>query len=286
MGSQIGPTSRCWDIGTGIAGYVWEARAQRAALLLQHGYGEYAHRYVDGYGGLIRALLERGISVYALDLRGHGDSPGRRGFTTVERAVEDHLAARRRLATLPVPLFLLGHSLGGIVTASSVLRDPAGVHGVILSSPALQVTANPVARIAVRALAAVAPWLPVHRLPVQGISRIAAEVQRATGDPRMHRGWMPAGLAVGILLATHANWERYGEWTLPTLVVHGTADTFTEPDGSRRFIEEISSPDRTLHLVEGGYHELLNDSGREEILRLLVRWLDSRIEATTDAVPD
>ena len=268
---------RPWDTATGAHGYAWAAARPRAVLLLQHGFGEYAERYVERYNALIPRLLDIGVSVYAFDLHGHGRSPGRRAVTDVGRAVADHLAARRKLAAQPLPVFLFGHSLGGTVTATSVLRDPAGVAGVILSSPALHVAAHPLTRAAGHILAAVAPGLPLVRFDPAGISCDPEQVRAYTQDPLVHHGRMPAGLAASVLFACRDNWARYPQWLAPTLVVHGTADTFTDPDGSRRFVAAIGSSDKTLHLVEGGYHELLNDAKRDETLRVVLTWLQRRL---------
>ncbi|HVL74704.1 MAG TPA: lysophospholipase [Noviherbaspirillum sp.] len=268
---------RPWDIGTGVHGYAWEAPRPRAAILLQHGFAEHAQRYVRQYSALIPHLLDIGISVYAFDLRGHGQSPGRRAVTDVETAVADHLAARRKLEALPLPLFLIGHSLGGIVTATSVVRNPAALQGVILSSPALLVSANPLTRLFARVVGAIAPSLPAKSLPPSGISRIPEQVLQLVQDPLAYHGRMPAGLAASILFTSRGNWNRYRDWQAPTLVIHGTADTFTEPEGSLRFIDAIRSADKTLHLVEGGYHELLNDVGSEQVLQVILGWLEERI---------
>ena len=226
-------------------------------------------------------LLRLGVSVYAFDLWGHGRSPGRRALTDVERSVDDHLAARARLAAQPLPVFLLGHSLGGIVTATSVVRDASRVAGVILSSPALLVSANALTRVFARLVSAIAPALPVRFLPPAGISRLPEQVQAFAADPLVHHGGMPARLAASILFASRDNWAHYHAWRAPTLVLHGTADTFTEPEGSRRFVETIASSDKALHVVEGGYHELLNDVGAEETLGVVLDWLQRRI--ATDA---
>jgi acylglycerol lipase len=266
-----------WDVGTGVRGYAWEATEPRAVLLLQHGFGEYAQRYVDHYSALIPNLLNIGISVYAIDLQGHGRSPGRRAVTDVETAVADHLAARRKLEALPLPLFLLGHSLGGIVTATSAARHPDNLRGVVLSSPALLVTANPLTSLFARVVAAAAPALPVRKLAPTGISRIAEQVELVKADSLMYHGGMPARLAASILFTSRDNWRLYPRWEAPTLVLHGTADTFTEPEGSRRFIANIASRDKTLYLVEGGYHELLNDVGGDDTLRVLLTWLERRL---------
>jgi acylglycerol lipase len=268
---------RDWDIGTGVRGYAWDAPEPRAVLLLQHGFGEYAQRYADRYARLIPRLLEIGVTVHAFDLEGHGRSPGRRGLTDVDRAVADHLAARRSLAAQPLPVFLLGHSLGGIVTATSVVRDPSNVSGVILSSPALLVSVNAVTRIFARIASAVAPTLPARKLAPTGISRIAEELRLASEDPLFYKGAMPAKLAASVLFTSRANWALYPDWTLPTLVIHGTADRFTEPEGSRRFVETIGSSDKTLHMVESGFHELLNDTDAELTIGVVLDWMERRL---------
>jgi alpha-beta hydrolase superfamily lysophospholipase len=78
---------------------------------------------------------------------------------------------------------------------------------------------------------------------------------------------------VTALRVAHDSWDLYPSWRLPTLLLHGTADTVTDPAGSRAFYDTIASKDKTLHLVEGGYHELLNDTGRDETLQVLLNWL-------------
>lgn len=266
-----------WDIGTGVRGYAWRAAHPRATLLLQHGFGEYSERYVERYAALVPRLVELGVSVYAFDLDGHGRSPGRRAMTDVDEAVRHHLVARRGLAELGLPVFLFGHSLGGIVTATSVVREPDGVAGVILSSPALLVSANALLRVIGRVAAVALPGMPVRRVRPRDISRLPEQVQAIVDDPVMYHRGMSARLGASVLFTSRRNWAHYPEWTVPTLVLHGTADRITEPEGSRRFVATIASRDRTLHLVEGGYHELLNDVGAEETLRIVLAWLERRL---------
>lgn len=272
---------RCqpWDIGTGVTGYVWHAPEPRAVVLLQHGFGEYAQRFVERYSRLIPRLLNAGVSVYAFDMRGHGRSPGRRAVTDLGRAVDEHLAARRRLRENSLPVFVLGHSLGGLVTVASVARDQSGLSGVILSSPFLRKEAPAWKRLLVNALAAVAPTLlaPEKPLELSGLSRIPEELELVKNDPLIYRGRASMLLAATALKLLEANPSLYPEWRVPTLVLHGTADTYTDPEGSREFFKAIASEDKTLHIVEGGYHELLNDTDRDETLRVLLTWLESRL---------
>lgn len=270
---------RPWDIGTGVVGYAWQAPNPRAALLLQHGYAEYALRFVTQYHHLIRHLLTLGISVYAFDAWGHGHSPGRRGLVDVGRAVEDHLAARRLLQAQPLPLFLLGHSLGGLVTASSVVRDQTGLSGVVLSSPALQFDAPRSLLAFARVAGFVAPTAPAPRetAPVSDLYHGAADDKRYTDDPLIYRGRLPMLVAATAGTIAAANWQRYPDWTVPVLAMHGTADTWTDPQGSERLIETVAAADKTLHLVPGGRHELLNDTERDVSLDVLLTWLERRL---------
>lgn len=270
--------SEPWEPGGGLAGYVWRATASRGRLLLQHGLGEYAERYVERYGRLIPQLVRVGFDVYAFDAPGHGRSPGRRGVVDVRDLVRRHIAARRGLAKKGGPLFLFGHSLGGLVTAASVARVPDGVAGVVLSGPALLIEANAPTRWLARAVAAVAPALGVRPpLDPAGISRLDEEVRLYASDPKVYRGKLPALVGVSAHDVAREGWGRYPEWRAPTLVVHGGADTFTDPAGGERFVEAIRSQDKRLLLVPDGRHELLNDADREHVLQVVLAWLRERL---------
>jgi alpha-beta hydrolase superfamily lysophospholipase len=268
-------TPEPWDFGERLSGHRWRAAEPRATLLLQHGYGEYAGRYVDRYHRLIPHLVERGFDVHAFDTQGHGGSPGERGLVDVERTVAAHLAARRRLGDRP--LFLLGHSLGGLVTAASVAREPTGVAGVVLSAPALLIRTNPVLRRLAPMLARFAPSLGVQPpLDPSGISRLEDEVAAYRTDPALYRGKLPALTGATALAVSEDGWGRYPRWDAPTLVVHGDADGFTDPEGSRRFVGAIRSADKELIAVPEGRHELLNDAGRDRVLAAVLDWLSAR----------
>jgi len=269
--------SEPWDIGTGVRGYHWRAPEARAALLLQHGYAEYAERYIERYNRLIPHLLGIGLDVYAFDMRGHGRSAGPRCVTDLGEAVEHHLTARRKLASAG-PVFLFGHSLGGLITAASVARDQEGVAAVVLSSPALHVKSNAVDRGLARTLVAVAPGIGVKPpTDPKGLSHLSEQVRLFATDPMIYQGWVPARLGATLLAVAGYGWKRYTEWRAPTYIIHGTADTITDPEGSRRFAAMIRSADKRLDLIEGGYHELLNDTERDTVLEGILAWLRDRL---------
>lgn len=254
--------------------FAWPAERPIANILLAHGFGEYSARYHR----LIGAMNGAGYSVYTYDQRGHGQSGGTRAVNDVAVLVQDHLALRECLRGLDLPLFAFGHSLGGLITAASYLQDPRGAAGVILSSPALLIGVNEPGWLKAvgRVLARVAPGLPLTELPTAGLSRVAEEVSAYATDPQMYHGKVPVLTAISMLKVSESLWAKVPTWKLPTLMVHGDADRLTDVNGSRRFDAEIASQDKTYIEVAGGYHELFNDTVRDEVTGKLIEWLRAR----------
>ncbi|MGQ4271197.1 alpha/beta fold hydrolase [Nocardiopsis changdeensis] len=259
--------------------HVWEtAGPPRALVQLQHGYSEYSERYVTLYGGLIPHLVERGFEVWAQDLEGHGDSPGRPGSPDVRRSVIDHVLARRRMRERGLPVLLFGHSLGGLVTAGSVTVDPEGVAGAVLTSPALIPLPPPPVLEAVKLAGLLFPRLPAP-IPRRGparLTRVAEYVEAGERDTRVFRGRMPLRTAASVLEVNAGVRRRIPHWHTPCLVVHGTGDNVTDAGQSRAFVESLPVEDKEFHPVEGGYHELLHDIDGARTLELVTAWLDRR----------
>lgn len=266
-----------WDIGGNLRGYAWAADDARAAILLQHGFGEYAERYVDQYNRLIPHLLRANFNVYALDMRGHGVSDPK-AVVDVRTAVEDHMAARRRLRNQPLPVFVIGHSLGGLVTAASVAKDPDNTAGAIISSGAFPFNPKRLTRSVSHLLAWIAPAAPTP-LPgahIGGLSRLPAHAKTVTEDTRMYKGKLSNLVADSALITAIESWRLFPSWNVPTLILHGTADTYTNPQGSQLMFQTIASEDKTFASIEGGYHELLNDIDADEVLQTMLQWLHQR----------
>ena len=259
--------------------HVWEtAGPPRALVQLQHGYSEYSERYVTLYGGLIPHLVELGFEVWAQDLEGHGDSPGRPGSPDVRRSVIDHVLTRRRMRERGLPVLLFGHSLGGLVTAGSVTVDPQDVAGVVLTSPALIPLPPPPVLEAVKLVGLLFPRLPAP-IPRRGparLTRVAEYVEAGERDTRVFRGRMPLRTAASVLEVNAGVRCRIPHWRTPCLVVHGTGDNVTDAGQSRAFVESLPVEDKEFHPVEGGYHELLHDIDGARTLELVTAWLDRR----------
>ena len=220
----------------------------------------------------------------AFDLPGHGDAKGPRGHLpswvglrdalvpamfTVSQAMPDHPRA--------LPRVLFGHSLGGALALDRALAHPHGLDALVLSSPALRSAPPPWWKAALAQVARVlAPSLAIPSgLPSDGISRDPEVLRVRDADPRAH-SLISAGTWAGLLAARRRCMAAARTLAMPTLVLQGTADTLIDPQGARDFVAATPPGRAELRLVEGGYHELFNDLGRDALVRGLLAWLDAR----------
>ncbi|MER5439039.1 alpha/beta fold hydrolase [Streptomyces sp. NPDC002790] len=234
---------------------------------LQHGFAEYSERFVDQYSRLVPRLLESGIEVWAMDLLGHGRSPGRRGVVDVRRAVEDHVTVRRDMLARSLPLLAIGHSLGGLVTAGSITADETGVSGTVLLAPALPphlpTPARALLGLATRLLPAAPAPLPAA--PSAELTRRPDVVRQAQQDALMAHVRLPLLVATSSLDVAAAVWSGASRWQAPCLIAHGTADTSTDPRASPRLAGLLTAPGSSYLPVQGGRHELLHDDDAEMV---------------------
>jgi len=250
----------------------------RAAVALVHGIHEHSGRYAS----LAGALNAHGYAVYAFDLRGHGRSAGQRAwiasFEELLDDVEVFLEQLRREAP-GLPLFLLGHSMGGEVAAWLVITRQPCLDGLILSAPALGVGGKvfPVLRHLARFFSWLFPRLRLTRLGCRFMSRDPQVIEDFRNDPLVYHGKFPLRTGAEILRIIRRIQERMEEVQLPLLVMHGTRDFVTDCRGSRQLYERAASPDKTLHLYEGLYHEIFNEPERDQVIGDLIAWLNAHV---------
>jgi len=256
----------------------WRGEAPvRATVVVSHGAGEHSGRYER----VAVELAGVGYPVYALDHRGHGRSEGRRAL--VDRlgnaaADLDVLVERARREHPDVPLFLLGHSLGGTIALRYAVKHQDKLEGLILSGPVAVVDLPPApVRLAARALSAALPWMPALGVDPAVVSRDPREVEAYRTDPLVHHGKLPVRTVAEIAAATEAFPEQVGSLTLPMLLVHGSEDRLAPVQGSRMVYERVSSEDKTLKIYDGYFHEVLNElpEDRKRVLDDIVAWLNA-----------
>ena len=246
-----------------------------AVLALVHGYGEHGGRYRE----LAVELAERGLAVHVYDLRGHGVSAGRRGhikrFTDylVDTAV--YLDAVRT-DDPGLPVYLLGHSFGGLIAAALVeQRTASGLAALILSAPFLRLALEvPPLRIqAARLASAVAPTFDIgNTLDAAGLSHDEAVVAAYRKDPLNHHK-ATARWAAETLAAQGAVLAAAPLIDMPLLVMYGEADPVADPAGARELFAAAASADKTERAYPGYYHEIFNETGRGAPIADLIAWL-------------
>jgi acylglycerol lipase len=247
----------------------------RAALIIVHGLGEHSDRYEH----VAQALTGDGIAVYACDHRGHGRSQGPRAVVDVADVVADvdQLVVRAAGEQPDTPVFMLGHSLGGMIAVRYALDHQARLSGLVLSGALATVDASPALRRIGRLVSAIAPRAPMIALDAELVSRDPAVVAAYQADPLVHHGRIPARTAAQIADTTAAFPEQVGAITLPTLILYGTADGLCPPAGSVMLGEQLGSTDVTIRAYEGLYHEILNEPERETVIGDVRDWLNARI---------
>jgi acylglycerol lipase len=223
-----------------------------------------------------------GLAAYAVDLRGRGKSEGERFYV---EDIGDYVSdvdlmvqtAKSRQPGLRV--FLLGHSAGGVVSCLYTLEHQDELAGLICEDFAFQVPAPDVALKAFKGLSHVAPHAHLFKLKNENFSRDPEVVNAMNNDPLIENENQPLQTLAEFVRADDRLKREFPLIKLPVFILHGTADKVTKFEGSQFFYDTAGSKDKTLGLYEGHFHDLLNDVGKELVLRDIQEWLDARLPA-------
>jgi alpha-beta hydrolase superfamily lysophospholipase len=254
------------------------ASAPRARIVLIHGIGD----QVDGvpYATAAAALSARGLAVRRLELRGHGRSGGRRVYVNAWSEFRDDLGRFVDLVSTErpeLPLFLAGISMGGLIVTNYAAHRPEGIRGVIALAPALGDTGGSRFLLAMLpVLSRLVPSLPIN--PKLDLSRLTRDpdLQRAYVADPLYQTRVTPRIAAELLRAIADTRDRAPGFRAPLLIMHGTADTLTSPEGSREFYERAGAGDKTYKIYEGAYHNLFVEANRKEVYDDIAAWIDAR----------
>ena len=246
----------------------------KATLIIVHGLGEHGGRYMN----LVTPLVADGYAVYAFDNRGHGRSPGKQAYVNSFDEYRQDVMVFQKLVMGEEgerPLFIMGHSLGGLIALYTILHDSSGYTGTIISAPALDTGGvSAVLMAASKILSRIKPDFSVATgLDATAISRDPEAVKAYQADLLVHGVGTPR-LAVESPAAMRWCEENATNLQIPILMIHGTDDRITSPVSSRAFFDKLTAPDKTYISYDGGYHESLNDIHHEQVATDIQNWLD------------
>ncbi|MBV9479267.1 MAG: lysophospholipase [Acidobacteria bacterium] len=227
-------------------------------------------------------FVRAGLAVYAVDLRGRGKSDGERFYVQTFDDYEQDVASVIAMAQSRepgLPIFLLGHSAGGVVSCLYTLDHQDQLAGLICESFAFELPAPDFALAVFKGLGHLAPHTHVLRLKNADFSRDPGAVEVMNDDPLIARETQPTQTLAAMVRADERLKKEFSHIKLPLLILHGTADKAAKASGSEHFYALAGSADKTLKLYEGGFHDLLNDIDKEAVMEDIKGWVTARISA-------
>lgn len=254
----------------------------RAALVIVHGFNSHSGQYL----WTAEQFAANGLAVYALDLRGRGRSEGERFYVEkIEDFTDDveTLVTQAKSENPGLPVYVLGHSAGGVISCVYTLEHQAEIDGLICESFAFELPVPDIALSFLKGLSYITPHTHVFSLNNKDFSRDPAVVQSMNEDILIKGESQPAQTAKVLINAAGRIKEEFPLITIPVLILHGSEDHATKPSGSQHFYEQAGSEDKTLKIYEGHFHDLLNDIDKEVVMADIQNWLDERIPAQQEA---
>jgi alpha-beta hydrolase superfamily lysophospholipase len=232
------------------------------------------------YEWAAQQFTSNGLAVHALDHRGRGRSEGERFFvkkfadwTTDLATFIDIVKAREP----GLPVFLLGHSAGGVIACGYALEHQDELAGLICEDFAYQIPAPDIALAILKGVSRIAPHAHVLKLKNELFSRDPAVVAALNADPLIANESQPSETVAALVRADELLKKSFQQITLPVLIMHGTADKVTKPSGSQESYEKVGSSDKELKLYEGHFHDLLADVGKQQVMADIQAWIDAHL---------
>ena len=274
------PTERRFTAADGLElhAQTWAADHPRAHLVMVHGLGEHCGRYQN----YVDYFVPRGYSLHGADSRGHGRSGGKQGY--VERFDQyvtdvEQLVAHIRSVDAAPPIFVLGHSLGSLITLKYGLDHPAGLSGIIVTGTALRdaLVMPKWKRSLANVLSNVTPSLKMDNgVLTKYLSQDPAVIAAFDADPLNHR-WATPRLATEAEKVRADLYGRAGEWSVPLLMLHGGGDRVCLAEGARAFAKTVPAALVTYREFDGLYHEIHNEREQAQVFGVIEAWLAARL---------
>lgn len=248
----------------------------RAVMLIVPGFNSHSAYF----GWTAEQLATLGFASFGVDLRGRGKSDGERFFVD---AFDDYVSDVEGLYAIAasrypgLPVYVLGHSAGGVVSVAFTYKHADKIEGLVCESFAFQVPSPDFVLAVLKGISHLAPHAQVLALKNKDFSRDPAVVAQMDADPLIAHETQPTKTVAEMVRADEQLKRDMPDFEVPVLILHGTADVVTKPEGSQYFFDHAGSADKTLKLYKDHVHDLLNDIGREQVMGDITAWLERRL---------
>ena len=250
----------------------------KAYLVIVHGLAEHSGRYMN----LVNHFVPLGYAVYGLDHLGHGKSSGER---VLVKEFSDYTVTLKKYLDLvdiwqpEIPVFLVGHSLGGLIVPIYLLDHQDELSGAIVSGPGVKIPeyVNSVTIMMGRILSGILPRFGLMALEAESVSKDPAVVEAYVNDPLVYRGKTTARLGAEMLKAINRLKKQGNKINLPILILQGKEDSMVDHDCSSYLYYLVGSKDKVLKQYDGLYHEVFNEPEREMVFQDVQAWLEAHL---------
>ena len=257
-----------------------------AVLVIVHGVAEHSNRYRN----LVDNLVPGNIAIYSYDQRGHGKSPGQRGY--IESWSEYRTDLKRFLELVlqhepNLPIFAYGHSMGSLVILDFLIQETNELSGTIVSGAPVvsDDAASPLMVAAAKFMSRVWPTFSLASpIDAAQLSCDTREVIKYQDDPEVFKV-LTARWGTEYLKTQNAVRENAAEIDLPILILHGGDDTLCDPQGSQYLYDDVSSNDKTLKIYPSYFHEIHNEPGHITVVQDINDWIIKRLPSDGSVQP-
>ncbi|NWQ44631.1 lysophospholipase [Bacillus sp. EB106-08-02-XG196] len=251
--------------------------APKATVIIVHGHGDHS----GGLHNISYNLVQEGYIVYTFDLRGHGKSSGKRGFIKSWDEYRGDLHKFRKLVSKKqpgLPLYIIGHSMGGVIALDYAIDFSSGISGIIAIAPAISYEVTRFERLGITLMGKLKPDLSINKSKnFQLMKKNSAMTAKFYSDSLRHNTITP-GLGRGLIQGVSRVLDQAHLITMPFLLQYGLRDKITPPTKLGTFFKQVSSKDKQLFEYPAAKHRPFDGAGKEQFLKDMVTWLDQQVE--------
>ncbi|MGX6445896.1 alpha/beta hydrolase [Neobacillus sp. K501] len=249
-------------------------RAPKAVVIVIHGHGDHS----GGMKNITESLVKSEYMVYAFDLRGHGNSSGKRGYIKTWDEFRGDLHRLRRMVSENhpnLPLYIVGHSIGGLITLDYSLDYHEGLSGIIAISPAISYEVTRFEKIGITLMGKLMPDYSIDKKQMNW--KKSNNYAKFYADGLRHNTITP-GLGRSLIHTISRVLKEAESIKLPILLQCGLDDKITPPAKLSQFFNEVASSDKQMYEYSFMKHRPFDETGKEKFLEEMVGWLDDQVE--------